>query len=979
MTRRWIAAVAAVLLVAAVAGIWTVPAMLDWDRFRTDIASLVAERLGRPVRIGGRVALQLLPQPILTAHDVIVEDAGDGVALQARALRVGVSLSALLGGTLRTNDLVLQGADLRLPWPLPPALGGRPQAWFTGLRARVVDSRLQVGGVVLSGIDATLSTDPDTGSLSAAGVASLGARGERADDSRLWQFTVRLAQPGGDGAAPLSMSLDGQGVLRDTGGSFSGQVAADGTLAGRVAGRGLDLSLLLPAPAQPWRADGRFSASGGLAVADELALVIGGAPARGAVALRVQPAARLDLSVTAGRLDLDAWLPAMLQGAGGPGGIPTGIDLSADAATWAGGTLRRLRGAVDLPGAAGAGIVLREVSVVLPGEAVVILSGVAATQKQEFDGVIDVKAPDLPATLRWASWLPLPVANLPAAVLRQLAATAHVTVDADQFRLSDLKGSVNGTPVAGSLALKRTGRPGVTADLAFTSLSTDQWLPGPGSADLPAWTSGTLAALRQTDSDIKMTVDRADWDGVALGAATLDLQTDATRVVLRRLAMVSPGMRLAASGTVAADGRLTDGRLDVSTPDLGQMRPILTLVGPPPGAVAPLLRGPGSLAVQAAGPPEALAGRISAELADLRVDLQPVVNLAAGQLSSAMTLHHPGAPRLLETLGLGGTAAWLGDGSLSLVGQVQAAPGRFELVGGTLAAGSLRVTGHLGAVGRRVTGELVAESLPLPLPYARSPELLPFDWLRGWSAAVHLDAAEVLVAQTQALQRLSADLALDGGTLTLARITAGAQGAAVSGTVKVDTVSTPPQISVRGDARGVGITAPVLGTPVDLVAGLADVTVDMTGTGFSPAALLSSLAGGATGTVTEGVLAGMDLTAVQAALSRPTVAEAVAAAQAALKAGSTSVKRLDLAVTATRGSLNLDGTLRSGTGDIRVTGTVDLPTSGMDVWLLVRPDIPAVNGPGPEIGIRLSGAGDDTGRGVRLADLVRWLTQRPPP
>src|SRR5581483_10848292 len=100
-------------------------------------------------------------------------------------------------------------------------------------------------------------------------------------------------------------------------------------------------SRLLPAPAVPFSADGRLTVAGGLAAADDLAMVIGGAPAHGAVSLRVSPALRVDLAVAASRLDLDAWLPVLAQGRNAA--YPFGLDLSAEAAPLAGGLLRRLR------------------------------------------------------------------------------------------------------------------------------------------------------------------------------------------------------------------------------------------------------------------------------------------------------------------------------------------------------------------------------------------------------------------------------------------------------------------------------------------------------------------------------------------------------------------------------------------------------------------------------------------------------------
>ena len=166
------------------------------------------------------------------------------------------------------------------------------------------------------------------------------------------------------------MTLDGHGPVQGTGGTLAGQIAPDGTLVGRVTGWGSNLSQLLPAPAVAFRAEGRLTVGGGLAAADDLVLQIAGSPARGAVALRFTPKPRLDLALAAGRLDLDAWLPVLVRPSATE--LPTGIDLSAEAATLFGGTVRGVRAAVDLsPG----GTVLREARAMLPGDAALQLSG----------------------------------------------------------------------------------------------------------------------------------------------------------------------------------------------------------------------------------------------------------------------------------------------------------------------------------------------------------------------------------------------------------------------------------------------------------------------------------------------------------------------------------------------------------------------------------------------------------------------------
>ena len=977
--RRAVPLILAILLMAVGAG-WVVPGILDWNRYRGAIAGFASDQLGRPVHIGGAVTLRLLPQPVLQAADVSIGDAGDGLGLHARALQLRVSLPSLLAGTIDTRELTVQGADLRLPWPLPQALVQQPRNWFTGLRAQVEDSRLQVGRLVLAGIAASLATDPDTGTLLVAGVGDVSLEAGSAA-ARRWRFTARLAQPGGDGAAGLDLSLDGQGPLQDTGGTFSGQIGADGALTGRVAGRGPDLSALLPAPSMPWRGDGRLMASGGLAVADELALEVGGAPARGTVALRVLPDARLDLAVAAGRLDLDAWLPALVAAAGGRRGIPTGLDISAEAATLAGGTLRQLRAAVDLGAAGEGGATLRDVSVVLPGEASLSLSGqLNGGASPVFTGAMRLGAPDLPATVRWAQpllapvfpGLPTPIAALP----RVADVQARVVMGSAEAMVSDLNGTMDGSTVSGTARLAHGVRTALSADLVLAHLQLDAFLPDPALLPSMPW-ADALASLRAVDANIRLRAGAAEWTGTQLGALVIEVQTDASRVALRRLEAAPPGLRVTASGQVGDHGQVTDGKLDAAAPDLALLRPMLARLSALPSAAEPLLRGPGSLALTAAGPPEALAMRITADLGDLRLEAQPIVNIPARRAAGAVTLHHPGAPRLMNTFGLGGAAAWLGDGSFSLVGQVAVAPGRVEVPGATLTAGLLRVTGQMAWEGAHATGRLQADTLPLPLVYPGSPDPLPFGLLRGWSAAVRVDAKEVLAGLTPVLGHTGADLVLDGGTLRLEHLTGEALGGTVAGSLAVDAAADPPRVTVEGKAAGLGITGPVFGTPVDLTAGLAELGLRLSGAGYSPAALLATLSGAGEGTVREGIASGFDLAAVASALSVPNPADALAAARAALAAGSTPLGMFTAGLTVDRGAVAGTATLANPSGSGRLVGTLDLGSWSVDARLSLRPEPPPGSGQGPQVAVRLTGGSAGVTASPELAGLARWLAERP--
>ena len=90
-------------------------------------------------------------------------------------------------------------------------------------------------------------------------------------------------------------------------------------------------------------------------------------------------------------------------------------------------------------------------------------------------------------------------------------------------------------------------------------------------------------------------------------------------------------------------------------------------------------------------------------------------------------------------------------------------------------------------------------------------------------------------------------------------------GGALTGALAVDTTG-PPLVQARAAVAGAVVDGGLFGTPVDVIAGVADGSFDLTATGYSPAALLATLAGTAGGRVRNGALSGLDAGQV---LSRP--------------------------------------------------------------------------------------------------------------
>lgn len=957
--RVLLLALAGLVLLAAGCA-WLLPGALDWNRFRPEIERLASGALGRQVHIGGAIALDLLPEPALTAGGLNVEDSGDGIALQARELRLRVALGPLLAGRLHVRSMVLQGPALHLPWPLPPGtIQGRAD-WLRSAHAEIRDGTMQLGAIALTGIDAEFSTDPNTGTLAGSGVASLGGR--------TWRFTARLAQPGRDGAAGLEVSLDGEGPLQGTGGRFSGAVAADGTLAGHVSGRGRDLSLLVPAPAVAWQGSGSLSAAGGLLIADDLALQLGGSPARGVIALRVGEGARLDLALAAGRLDLDAWLPVLAHAPKTT--LPTGIDLSAEAATLAGGTLRRLRGGFDLADGTTA---VRDASAVLPGGAMLTLSGQAAPGyggAPGFRGAGRLAAPDLRATLRWAGgFVPGLGDVLPDAALRDANFTGTVAVAPGEFTLLDLHGTLDGARIEGNLGLSLAPRPLVTAKLALDGLALDPWLPRPDAlATGYPWPS-LAQHFARLGVDLAIRAHPARWAGVPLDAFELDAHFDQHGARIRHFAAAGRGVRIALSGSLAEGGRIADGVLDLTAKDAAALRGLL----PPEWDQRRLLSGPAEIHLRASGPSEALGVRAEASLGDLRLEVQPLLNMPSGSWAGPISVRHPGAPRLLAQLGLPNAGAWLGDGSLSLVAQASATRNDFAVRDAVLTAGVLRVNGTVAVRLRggplRVTGDLSAESLPLPSPDLRSSDPLPLGLLHGWEAAIEVHAKEVLFGLNPALTEVASRVALQDGILRLDAVKASMAGGMLDGTLVLETGADPPRLAVEGRVAGAQLAGPVFGTPLDVRAGTVSLHVNLGARGYSPAALLSTLSGQFDAALRDGVATGFDVMGAGASLAADT-ARRDKDARAALQGGTTAFSTLDAAAQLRDGVATFTTAHLAGpSGAAVASGSVDLPGGTLDLRLALRPAEPPE---APELAVSLSGPAAAPRRIPDLAEFVRW-------
>ncbi len=951
------------LLGAALVAAWVVPDMMDWDRYRATIEVLASTALGRQVRIEGRITLELLPEPLLTATEVHIDsqpEDNSGAEISARELRLGIAPAALLQGNIDARDLVLRDPVMRLPWPLPAGLLAfhRPP-WLAALSARIEGGTLEMGAVRFSGIDATLAAGDATGGYRLVGVA-------RRDGD--WRFTARLGGRGNDGAAGVDLTLDGVGTRQGLGVRFAGQLDAEGMLAGRLDAQGPDLSRLLPAPAVPFRAGGRLTLASGLLAADELALDIGGSPAKGAVALRLLPHPRLDLAVAASRLDLDAWLPALLQAPSAA--YPVGVDLSAEAAQLFGGMLRRLRVAFDVAAVDDdpqTRVSLREASAILPGDATLHLQGSlsrADANQPRFVGSASLAAPAFQTTRQWLETGVLkPFAALPADVLRTLDVSAAVSGDAEHLSLSGLHGQLDGASLDGTLSIGFGPRLLLKGDLTTDHLPLDRWLPEnwPGLVAFPT-------ALAPFDADMRLSAAHAAYHGADIVPLSLDLAFDNTRLRLRHLDATWQGVAAQISGSIGEGGRITDGQLHTATKDATVILPFL----PTAWRIPALWRGSAALQMEAAGPPGALSVKASGDLGDLRLEAQPTLDLTRHAWVGPLTLRHPGAPRLFETLGLRGAPAWLGDGSFSLVAGLSGTLAQMKLDKLELVAGSLRASGQLAldqpaGAAPTLSGQINAETLPLPEIYLRGLEpIWPNRVTHPFQANLQVRADQVLIGLVPTLEHVQSGVALTEAGLKLEGLKAGFLGGTLTGTAAFDTASAPPvlhaEMALAGATLDDGLSLP----PLDLSSGTLGGSLAVTASGYSPAALVATLAGEAHLSVQDGAMRGVNLGQLTDGLQH---GANDADLSAALTSGATDFQTLDADAAIKNGRIVLrQAHLQAASGGADLTGAIDMAGAAMDLRVTALPNFPDA----PRPSVRFTGPFESVRRIPELTAVAGW-------
>jgi uncharacterized protein involved in outer membrane biogenesis len=211
------------------------------------------------------------------------------------------------------------------------------------------------------------------------------------------------------------------------------------------------------------------------------------------------------------------------------------------------------------------------------------------------------------------------------------------------------------------------------------------------------------------------------------------------------------------------------------------------------------------------------------------------------------------------------------------------------------------------------------------------------------------------------------------GTLRIEQISAGMGGGTLSGSFLFDAATSPPALVAETRLTDVAVAGPLADTPLDLVSGTVSGSLDLIASGYSPATLLATLAGRMALTMTDGAVSGFDLARTKLAAENPEPVSAKSEAADALGVGISGFDSVNIAASLAHGELLIDtARLRAGAGEADVSGSVNLPSSTVDLRIALRPALPNP----PEIAIRLAGPIDHPNRTPELAGLARFMAER---
>ncbi|MCO5091929.1 AsmA family protein [Bosea sp. (in: a-proteobacteria)] len=557
------------LLVLALLAALVGPGFVDWRSHRPQIEARLSEALGVETRVGGAIALRLLPSPRIALEDVRIGAAGEGSFATAGRATVELALAALARGEFRFSEASLDGATLALSVDesgtirLPGHSGkgipaGARLDRLTISRSALIWREAGRPAVTLAPIAAEMSAVSLTGPWrfegEVAGASLRVTTGEMEADGRLRTkayLTGEDMQLSFDGA--LLLPTGASGVAAGLDGAFTLSPGGAAVLAGHVRGgsRQLDLSGLT------------LDLAGGVARLEGEGQYLP-ATAKGSLALRAR------------RLDADALVAALAEPQGFERALPAvpgvfDVSLDLDQLIWRGEDFSALalRGKLHDGGLSDASASVRVAG------ALIGASGSLGTDGAS--GRLTLKAEDARRV-----GLVLARAGLDPALADFVARLGRIDADATGAWSGD-GGRFERLLVAGSSGLRLDA----SGEIAPNRLAAKATVNGLSLDALPPAAS-LSGLLRQRDVALALTLTDLRFRNAPPGSANLDLRREGDAWRLSRLSVAGfGGVAVTGAGALLAEGGEITGR--VKAP---RFETLTALAGPllPEAAVKALQR-----------------------------------------------------------------------------------------------------------------------------------------------------------------------------------------------------------------------------------------------------------------------------------------------------------------------------------------------------------------------------------------------------
>jgi uncharacterized protein involved in outer membrane biogenesis len=1096
VNRKGVAILAGIVLVV-LAVLLATPALIDWTRYKDELATRMESALGRRFFIDGQVSFSFLPAPTFIAEDVHLADAeggGQSALIAVPRLEVRPRLLPLLMGRLEIASLILVSPKIhlgRLPQEGNEATPGQTNL----VVVPIVRQETGVGALLVAGTgvlpkaspiesvvvrNGTLIYQPADGSawrfdtLGASFTAQTGGGGRLIGSVRLGGLDLNFEVLRGSAIAgqptPVNLSVstaEGAGAFR-LGGQLSG-TGDDQRFKGKLSCKASDLSRIVAAlgdraPALPLGNVGLSAAVNGSPHEidiDSLTVTLGGVEGNGNASVTLDGAPQVDLKLGFGRFDLDALLagvrgvvssgPANVQnvgtgGAPGPAALPQPVaftlpsDLSATIDVSAAVTVFRgelLKGAHINAALANSEVTLNQASLSLPGNSEFNLFGFLVSPQgvPSFEGSFEAASDDLRGVL---DWLKIDTRAVPGDRLHAARLAGKVRFRPGEIDLDGTQMRLDGTKLDAAAKILLGDKPALGASFSIDSLNADAYWPQPkddrqaAAAGVPA--GNTVAAtdspafapdswLTHFDANLKGRIGQLVAYGLTAQEVTVDGSWLQGQLSLRDFSVgdlvgaqlhVDGGVDGLAAGPVAVHGlrySLRSKQSDRLFRQMGLSLPVdaerlgeISLSGILDGGLEALQIDSRS---EFAGGKASFLGKIESPLFSPRFDgsleathpnlaqllrlVAPDYHPSGGLGAMALTGHVSGDPSVLQLNELrlnAGPVTASGSARLQMTGKprLEAAlsSGEISLApfwpitsanGHSTMVAPVREEPHHGLPAYatdRVSAAPRASVMSGAIPERWSHAPHDFSWLNRLDGALKLDA-RTLGYGTNRIEAVSLGIDLTNGTASLQRFGGQLFGGKLNGSGRLTADGT---LALQlGLVHAVMRDALLGAADMDVADGGMDAELSVATSGLSNAEWIGRLAGTGKFAVTDGVVRGFDLKAVDERLqSLDSPTSLLALLQAGLSGGKTHFS-------------SLSGTLRIANGlvttdDIRLTADgggangqaqINLPASVMDG----RAEFHLASAPSaPPLVMRLSGPLDNPHRFIDINEIQQWLVSR---